>query len=84
MVPSPDTRDTSSTVVMSGSHGEAAVKDQGETGDDRVMADNPYLSGLSKKTRGLRKKLEKIRKTESLSAAGKVRRRWHSRHHTTL
>lgn len=37
-----------------------------------TVAENPYLSGLSKKTRGLKKKLEKIKKTESMSASGKV------------
>ncbi|CAM9421857.1 unnamed protein product, partial [Scytosiphon promiscuus] len=34
-------------------------------------ASNPYLAGLSKKTRGLKKKMEKIKKTEALSASGK-------------
>lgn len=38
-------------------------------------ASNPYLAGLSKKTRGLKKKMEKIKKTEALSASGKVRNR---------
>lgn len=37
-----------------------------------TVVENPYLSGLRKKTRGLRKKLEKIKKTESMSASGKV------------
>lgn len=45
------------------------------TSDDTQQAalDNPYLVGLSKKTRGLRKKLDKIKKTEVLHSSGKVR-----------
>lgn len=43
-----------------------------------TVAENPYLSGLSKKTRGLKKKLEKIKKTESMSASGKVCSYYHA------
>lgn len=38
-----------------------------------ALNENPYLAGLTKKTRSLKKKMEKIRKTEELKEAGKVR-----------
>lgn len=40
---------------------------------DMAVNENPYLAGLTKKTRSLKKKIEKIRKTEELKEAGKVR-----------
>lgn len=77
MSPSPDTQDSNSStsVVMasSGAPPQLAQKDAiivapGMAGE----VENPYLAGLSKKTRGLKKKMDKIKRTEALSASGKV------------
>lgn len=80
MSPVPDTQDANSSSVVVASppasvpvspaeeRAEADAKRQGS-----VLMENPYLAGLSKKTRGLKKKMEKIKKTESLRASGKVR-----------
>ena len=77
MSPSPDTQDSnsSSSVVMASSgapqHQVLAQKDavaSGMVGE----TENPYLAGLGKKTRGLKKKMYKIKRTEALSASGKV------------
>lgn len=88
MSPSPDTQDSNSStsVVMTSSgapqHQVLAQRNAsaGVIGD----VENPYLAGLTKKTRGLKKKMDKIKRTEALSASGKVgpmplrleRRRW--------
>lgn len=85
MSPRPDTHDSNSStsvVVAAPSPQKAAervVAGVAMGGDSAVAAavvvvavENPYLAGLGKKTRGLKKKLEKIKKTESLSASGKV------------
>ena len=77
MSPSPDTQDSNSStsVVMASSgapqHQALAQKDAapGMVGE---AVENPYLAGLSKKTRGLKKKMDKIKRTEALSASGKV------------
>lgn len=84
MTPTPDTttQDNNSSVVMTSppsampvpsAEERAATADGGKGGEGIAIAENPYLAGLAKKTRGLKKKLEKIRKTESLSKSGKVR-----------
>lgn len=84
MSPRPDTHDSSSStsvVVAAPSPqkpakrvvtGVAMVADAAAAAVVAVAVENPYLAGLGKKTRGLKKKLEKIKKTESLSASGKV------------
>lgn len=83
MTPTPDTttQDNNSSVVMASppaavpvppAEERAVVADGAKGGDGIAIAENPYLAGLGKKTRGLKKKLEKIRKTESLSKSGKV------------
>lgn len=84
MSPRPDTHDSNSStsvVVAAPSPqkpAERVVAGVAMRGDAAVAAvvvvavENPYLAGLGKKTRGLKKKLEKIKKTESLSASGKV------------
>lgn len=83
MTPSPDTQDSSSstTVAMdspTAPQHEMLATRKGATAAMPMPAvagetENPYLAGLSKKTRGLKKKMEKIKKTETLSASGKVR-----------
>ncbi|CAM9353839.1 unnamed protein product, partial [Discosporangium mesarthrocarpum] len=40
--------------------------------DQYQVADNPYVVVLNKKTRALKKKLEKIRKTETFAASGRT------------
>lgn len=71
MSPGPDTQDTSSNSVLVST--PATMEDCDSTNKKGVGAiENPYLASLGKKTRGLKKKLEKIRKTELLIAAGKV------------
>lgn len=78
MSPSPDTQDSnsSSSVVMASSgtppHQVLAQKDAMARGMVGEVVENPYLAGLSKKTRGLKKKMDKIKRTEALSASGKV------------
>lgn len=83
MSPSPDTHDSNSStsvVVASSSPQKPAERVVAGVAMDAavgtaavvVTVENPYLAGLGKKTRGLKKKLEKIKKTESLSASGKV------------
>lgn len=81
MSPSPDTQDSSSstTIAMASpnvpaQHEVLATRKGAPAGMPMPAAvvENPYLAGLSKKTRGLKKKMEKIKKTESLSASGKV------------
>ncbi|CAM9672447.1 unnamed protein product [Pylaiella littoralis] len=81
MTPSPDTQDSSSstTVAMdspTAPQHEMLATRKGATAAMPMPAvagetENPYLAGLSKKTRGLKKKMEKIKKTETLSASGK-------------
>lgn len=86
MSPRPDTHDSNSStsVVVAASSPPQKPAERVVAGvamgEDAAVAtavvvvavENPYLAGLGKKTRGLKKKLEKIRKTESLSASGKV------------
>lgn len=78
MSPSPDTQDSNSStsVVMASSgapqHQALAQKDATAPGMVGEAVENPYLAGLSKKTRGLKKKMDKIKRTEALSASGKV------------
>lgn len=83
MSPSPDTHDSNSggstSVVMAtpiAGAPEQAVKERAAgivaMRADPAVVDNPYLAGLVKKTRGLKKKMEKIKKTETLSASGKA------------
>lgn len=84
MSPSPDTQDSNSStsVVMASSgtpqHQVLAQKDAtAPAGMGMVWeaaVENPYLAGLGKKTRGLKKKMDKIKRTEALSASGKVSR----------
>lgn len=84
MSPSPDTQDSSSSTAVAMSSPSAPQHEvlatrkgasAGMPGGVSVgeIVENPYLAGLSKKTRGLKKKMEKIKKTETLSASGKVR-----------
>lgn len=81
MSPSPDTQDSnSSTSAVMASSGTPQHQVQVLAQKDALArevvgvgeVDNPYLAGLSKKTRGLKKKMDKIKRTESLSASGKV------------
>lgn len=78
MSPSPDTQDSNSStsVVMASSgspqHQVLAQKDAVAPGMVEAEMENPYLAGLGKKTRGLKKKMDKIKRTEALSASGKV------------
>lgn len=67
MSPRPNNQDTRSVVVSNPPTATASDDTQ------QAALDNPYLVGLSKKTRGLRKKLDKIKKTEVLHSSGKVR-----------
>lgn len=73
MSPGPDTHDSTSrsstSVVMSTT---GAGQPASSMREDAAAIENPYLAGLSRKTRGLKKKMEKIKKTETLSASGKV------------
>lgn len=83
MSPRPDTHDSNSStsVVVAAPSPQkpaervvagAMARDAAVAAVVVVAVENPYLAGLGKKTRGLKKKLEKIKKTESLSASGKV------------
>lgn len=78
MSPTPDntSQDNNGTsVVMATPPAAAAAATAVPTAAERAAAavmENPYLTGLGKKTRGLKKKLEKIKKTESFSKSGKV------------
>lgn len=87
MSPRPDTHDsTSSSVVMAAAAGAPTPPADDKTAETQqsvghkgsfeqhagAVIENPYLAGLGKKTRGLKKKMEKIKKTETLSASGKV------------
>ncbi|CAN0268411.1 unnamed protein product, partial [Ectocarpus sp. 13 AM-2016] len=80
MSPSPDTQDSNRSNSIMASSGapqqlvaQRAFADTGMRGgkEDDATTSNPYLAGLSKKARGLKKKMEKIKKTEALSASGK-------------
>lgn len=76
MSPTPDntSQDNNGTSVVMATP-PSAVPTAVPTAAERAAAaavENPYLAGLGKKTRGLKKKLEKIRKTESFSKSGKV------------
>lgn len=86
MSPSPDTQDSNSSdsVVMTSS-GTAQQQHLAHQKDAAAIAtaggmmvvgeatiENPYLAGLGKKTRGLKKKMDKIKRTEALSTSGKV------------
>lgn len=85
MSPSPDTQDSSSSTAVAMASPDAPQHEVLATrkgasagmpisgGVSAGEMENPYLAGLSKKTRGLKKKMEKIKKTETLSASGKVR-----------
>lgn len=82
MSPSPDTQDSNRSNSIMASPGapqqlvaQRAFADASIRGgkEDDGTTSNPYLAGLSKKSRGLKKKMEKIKKTEALSASGKVR-----------
>lgn len=86
MSPSPDTQDSnSSTSVIMAAPGAAQHQAVPQKHPEEVhgiageaaagagaAAENPYLAGLTKKTRGLKKKMDKIKRTEALSASGKV------------
>lgn len=75
MSPRPDTHDSNSSAVVMATSSSQHHREHDEVigvKDDASMAENPYLAGLCKRTRGLKKKMEKIKKTESLSASGKV------------
>ncbi|CAN0009498.1 unnamed protein product, partial [Ectocarpus sp. 8 AP-2014] len=80
MSPSPDTQDSNRSNSIMASSGapqqlvaQRAFADTSMRGgkEDDATTSNPYLAGLSKKARGLKKKMEKIKKTEALSASGK-------------
>lgn len=83
MSPSPDTHDSnsSSSVVMASPGATQHQVPQQKHPEARggVVAEqaeeNLYLAGLTKKARGLKKKMDKIKRTEALSASGKVRAR---------
>lgn len=82
MSPSPDTQDSNRSNSIMASSGApqqllaqrpfADTSMRGGGKEDDATTSNPYLAGLSKKARGLKKKMEKIKKTEALSASGKV------------
>lgn len=67
MGPAPNTNDPDGTAPVVKS---PSLEDTDGTRPHK--GENPYLIGLSKKTRGLKKKLDRIIKTECLAASGKV------------